>query len=70
MLHMIYVGWFVDTALYNEIPNSHPWITGWSVIMGLFAFGLEGVLIGPILVILTSLLYGLVSKTFGHDDDQ
>lgn len=87
-LHWFYLGWIVDVALYTEIPDSHPVVTGWSVIMvcfvcvyvcvlcsahavslrqGMYAFGLEGVLIGPILVIITALLYRVLHTTFHHD---
>lgn len=42
--------WFVDPTILSEIKISSPYITALSIVGGLAAFGLDGVLIGPILV--------------------
>lgn len=57
----------VDTLMYSSLfPKSssssssttpHQWVSGLSVVMGLYAFGLQGILLGPVLVYLTIILY-------------
>ena len=42
--------WFIDPMVYSEIESSHHYITGLSVVGGLYFFGIQGVLIGPMLV--------------------
>eukprot|EP00026_Physarum_polycephalum_P004425 Phypoly_transcript_04444.p1 GENE.Phypoly_transcript_04444~~Phypoly_transcript_04444.p1 ORF type:complete len:640 (+),score=73.98 Phypoly_transcript_04444:91-2010(+) len=57
---------FLDAKLYTALapaPTSsssvfpHQWVSGLSVVMGLYAFGAQGILIGPILVYVTIILY-------------
>lgn len=57
----------IDTGLYSYLsPSSlsssstgfpHQWVSGLSVVMGLYAFGMQGILMGPVLVYLTIILY-------------
>lgn len=56
----------IDTKLYSYLaPSSsspsvvfpHQWVSGLSVVTGLYAFGLQGILVGPVLVYLTIILY-------------
>jgi len=53
------VSWWVDPAIYSEIPNSHPYLVGLSIISGLYVFDIEGVLIGPLLVTIPAIIYNL-----------
>eukprot|EP00744_Colponema_vietnamica_P019714 GILI01027920.1.p1 GENE.GILI01027920.1~~GILI01027920.1.p1 ORF type:complete len:344 (-),score=43.50 GILI01027920.1:84-1115(-) len=55
---------FVDPLIYNKTGN--PFIVGTAIVMGLYAFGLIGVLLGPLIAALTDtvlIIYkGYVSK--------
>ena len=48
-LHLM-ASWWVDPLVYSEIQSSHHYVTGLSVVGGLYFFGIQGVLIGPMLV--------------------
>ena len=58
--------WFSDPYIYSKIPHSHPYITGISIFSGIYTFGLEGVLIGPMLVILTVTIYDIMEQQHHH----
>ncbi|KNC87192.1 hypothetical protein SARC_00719, partial [Sphaeroforma arctica JP610] len=55
--------WFVDPAIYGEIPSSHPYVTGMSIVMGLSRWGLQGALIGPVIVCIPVIMYQLYFDT-------
>ncbi|CAD5213405.1 unnamed protein product [Bursaphelenchus okinawaensis] len=41
---------FADTAFYREVKSSHPYVTGLAIIGGITWIGLEGAVIGPIIL--------------------
>eukprot|EP00126_Sphaerothecum_destruens_P011700 Sdes_comp20947_c2_seq4m18568 len=55
----ILVVWTVYPAVYSEIPSSHPYITGLSVVMGVYAFDWQGAVFGPILICIPGIVYEL-----------
>jgi len=54
--------WFVDPLIYDKIPNSHPYITGLSIVLGIYTFGTVGVLIGPFIIIITITAYSIFQR--------
>lgn len=48
--HLI-VYMFVDPIIYAEVAGSHPYLTALAVVGGLYRFGVEGIIIGPLIVV-------------------
>jgi predicted PurR-regulated permease PerM len=53
----IYANWFIDPAIYADIPDSHPYFSALGVVLGIYAFGMEGVVIGPLLACIPVMIY-------------
>ena len=54
MLGMHIMLLWIDPILMERIENSHPYLIGMSIVLGLTQFGLNGAIIGPLLVCFTS----------------
>ena len=45
------------SAIHELVPQSHAYITGLAMVLGYTTFGIEGVLIGPLLIVMTVTIY-------------
>lgn len=41
---------FADATFYREVRSSHPYVTGLAVVGGMYWLGLQGAVIGPIIL--------------------
>lgn len=57
------IHFFAAPLVYHLVPYSHSWVTGMSIFLGLIAFGLEGILIGPLLVASVLILWSIFMGT-------
>merc|ERR1712137_923937 len=48
---------FVDGAIFELIPGSSPYLTGIGLAVGVSTFGVQGILIGPMLIVTTKTLF-------------
>jgi predicted PurR-regulated permease PerM len=58
---------YVDPLIYANIKNSHPYITGLSIVMGLASFGTTGAVLGPLLVCLTNTVFTVWGRFMPHE---
>lgn len=47
---------FADATFYREVKGSHPYVTGLAIIGGMYWLGLQGAIIGPIVLCLCLVL--------------
>jgi len=62
----------VSNKVYNDIYKKsidvHPYVTGLSIVMGIYAFDVQGIIYGPILMCVTLIVIELVKK-YGINTD-
>jgi len=46
----IVANWFIIPLFYSQIEGQHPYMTGLSVLGGIYAFGIDGVIVGPVVL--------------------
>jgi len=65
---------FADPAFYKELKGSHPYLTGLSVIGGIYWLGLQGAILGPIILCLMitflNLCGGFFRNTYSENSEQ
>ncbi len=55
------LSWVLAPMVYMLVPYSHPYVTGLSLVLGLYTYGLEGILLGPLIVCLTLISLSILS---------
>jgi predicted PurR-regulated permease PerM len=58
----------IDDAIYSQIPGSNPFITGLALAFGASTYGIQGLLIGPIMIILAKTLFSIFTSYLHLDD--
>ena len=53
---------FFRSIIHELVPQSHAYITGLAMVLGYTTFGIEGVLIGPILIVMTVTFYEIFQE--------
>uniref|UniRef100_A0A9J2PZX0 Transmembrane protein n=1 Tax=Ascaris lumbricoides TaxID=6252 RepID=A0A9J2PZX0_ASCLU len=53
---------FADAAFYRQLRGSHPYVTGLAIIGGMYWLGLQGAIIGPIILCLLLVLFHVYAK--------
>jgi predicted PurR-regulated permease PerM len=61
-LSHLWAFWVVDTAILSEIPGTNPYVAGYAIFLGMYAFGLEGVVLGPIIACFTTIIYHIFAE--------
>lgn len=61
--------WFVIASIQSEIEHSQPYLTALSIVGGLTTFGLQGVLIGPMLICFLKFSFEYVASMLKGDNN-
>ena len=59
----IWISNTVFTDIYQKNIDVHPYITGLSVFLGIYAFGIKGIIYGPLLVCLVLIIYEITKES-------
>ncbi|KAI9224020.1 hypothetical protein BC828DRAFT_402648 [Blastocladiella britannica] len=57
----VYAGMFIDSSFFAEITDVSPAFSALAFILGLYAFGLEGLVLGPLLMSVIPTVFSIVS---------
>eukprot|EP01029_Cantina_marsupialis_P017760 TRINITY_DN3_c0_g4_i2.p1 TRINITY_DN3_c0_g4~~TRINITY_DN3_c0_g4_i2.p1 ORF type:complete len:742 (+),score=144.11 TRINITY_DN3_c0_g4_i2:79-2304(+) len=60
----------IELFIYDEIESMHPKIIGLSVVAGLSAFGLQGAVCGPVLVVVATFVFNLLRGVVAEEERQ
>ncbi|KAI6176553.1 hypothetical protein M3Y97_00810500 [Aphelenchoides bicaudatus] len=52
----------VDGAFYSEIKHCHPYLIGLSIVGGIYSMGIEGAVIGPIILCILIVLFNVYAE--------
>ena len=63
----IWISNTVFTDIYQKNIDVHPYITGLSVFLGIYAFGIKGIIYGPLLVCLVLIIYEITKESTFND---
>jgi len=63
----IWISNTVFTDIYQKNIDVHPYITGLSVFLGIYAFGIKGIIYGPLLVCLVLIIYEIIKESAFND---
>jgi predicted PurR-regulated permease PerM len=61
------LSWVLAPMVYMLVPYSHPYVTGLSLVLGLYTYGFEGILLGPLIVCLTLIILSILSGEAAED---
>uniref|UniRef100_A0A158R4D6 Transmembrane protein n=1 Tax=Syphacia muris TaxID=451379 RepID=A0A158R4D6_9BILA len=53
---------FAEPAFYKELKGSHPYVTGLSIVGGMYWLGLQGAIFGPLLLCSVIVLFNIYAK--------
>ncbi|OAF68662.1 hypothetical protein A3Q56_03585 [Intoshia linei] len=68
MLHLLPM-YIIDSSIYSEIKIIHPYLTGLAIIGGVYSFGFEGSVIGPLLLVIMIVIIDVYKKLMSNDSN-
>jgi hypothetical protein len=63
----------VEGYIHGLMPDTNPYLTGLGLVLGVSTFGTEGILIGPMLIILVKIFFQLFAAhltSSGNKEDE